>query len=116
MATKKMMQGDSYSVPFVITMNGSTEITPDMVVELELCIGNEDGAQIRKTYTGGGVRYDYASRKWFFRPTQQETFDLEPGSYDAIARMKFSDAPDADIVGVSIGRISITDTQSEEVL
>lgn len=116
MATKKMMQGDSYSVPFVITINGSTEITSDMVVELELCIGNKDGAQIRKTYTSGGVRYDSALKKWFFRPTQQETLDLEPGSYDVIARMKFSDAPDADIVGVSIGRILITDTQSGEVL
>ena len=116
MATKKMMQGDSYSIPFVITMNGSTEITPDMVAEVELCIGNADGAQLRKTYSGGGVWYDYTSRKWFFRPSQQETFEMEPGSYDAIVRLKFSDSSEADVIGVQIGRIAITDTQSEEVI
>lgn len=116
MATKKMMQGDSYSIPFVITMNGSTEITPDMVAEVELCVGNEDGAQIRRTYTGGGVWYDYEYKKWFFRPTQQETFDLEPSSYEVIVRLKFSDIPYSDVIGVKIGRIIINDTQSEEVI
>lgn len=116
MATKKMMQGDSYSIPFVLTMNDTTGITPDMIAELELCIGNDDGASLRKTLSANSVWYDDVSRKWFFRPSQQETLDMEPGSYDVIVRMKFSDDANADVIGVKIGRIEIGDTQSEEVI
>lgn len=116
MATRKMMQGDSYSVPFTLTMNGTTDITPDTVADIELCVGNENGAQLRKTFSGGGVWYDQEAKRWFFRPTQQETLELDPGSYDAIVRMKFSKTSDSDVIGVQIGRIIITDTQSEEVI
>lgn len=116
MAVIKMMQGDSYSIPFTIMMNDTTEVTPDIVSELELCIGNEDGASIRKTLSAETVWFEYSSRQWFFRPTQQETLRLNPGSYNVIARMKFSNDEDSDVIGVEIGRIIIADTQSEEVI
>lgn len=116
MATKKMMQGDSYNIPFTLTMNGTTEIAPDMIADLELCVGDDNGVAIRKTYDSGTVFFDDVERKWFFRPSQEETLAMEPGSYDVIVRMKFSDDPNADVVGIRIGRISIGDTQSEEVL
>lgn len=116
MATRKMMQGDSYHIPFKITINDTTDVVPDMVTEMELCIGNVDGAAIRKTFSSDTLQYDDLERRWFFKPTQQETLNLEPGSYDVIVRMKFSDTADADVIGVHIGRISIVDTQSEEVI
>lgn len=116
MAAMRMMQGDSYSIPFTITMNDSAEVTPDIISELELCIGNENGASIRKTFSAETVWFDDATRQWFFRPTQQETLRLEPGNYSVIARMKFNNDDDSDVIGVDIGRITIVDTQSEEVI
>lgn len=116
MATKKMMQGDSYSLPFTITMNGTTEITPDLIAELELCVGDENGVSIRKTFSSESVQYDYTERKWFFRLTQQETLNLEPRGYDVVVRIKLSNSDDADVIGIPIGRIIITDGQSEEVI
>ena len=116
MAVKRMMQGDSYPLPFTITMNGTTAMTPDLVSEMEVCIGNESGVAIRKTLSAGSVWYDDVEQKWFFRPSQQETLDLDPGIYDVVARLKLSAEPDADVVGIKIGRISITDGQSEEII
>lgn len=116
MAAIKMMQGDSYSIPFTITMNGTTEITPDIVSELEVCVGRENKTSIRKMFSAESVWFDETSRQWFFRPTQEETLHMDPGSYDAIARMKFRNGDETDVIGVEIGRISISDTHSEEVI
>lgn len=116
MATKKMMQGDSYPIPFTITLNGTTNITPDMISELELCVGSEDEPAIRKTFGGGTVGYDTVEEKWFFRPSQQETLDMEPGVYEVIVRLKFGSGSDSYVIGVKIGKIIIYNTQSEEVI
>ena len=116
MAAKRMIQGDSYPLPFTITMNGTTEITPDLIAEMELCIGDENGVLIRKTFSSGSVWYDDIERKWFFRPSQQETLGLDPQGYDVVVRIKLSDSADADVIGIPIGRIIITDGQSEEVI
>ena len=116
MATKKMMQGDSYALPFRITINGTTDITPDIVSELELCIGNDDTVEVRKTLSAGGVWYNESLKRWFFRLSQQETFGIDPGTYDVIVRPKFANGADSDVIGIKIGRIMITNTQSEEVI
>lgn len=116
MTTKKMMQGDSYPVPFTITLNSTTSVTPDMISELEVCAGSEDDIAIRKTFASGEVWYDETAEMWFFRPSQQETLDMEPGDYEVIARLKFGTGENACVIGVKIGRISISDTHSEEVI
>lgn len=112
METMKMMQGDSRILSFSIFLNGEDAISPDTAEDIEVCIGNEDGALIRKIYSGGDVAYDASSGKWALRLSQQETLDLDPDIYDVIARVKFGD----DVYGVNIGRIMILDGQSEEVI
>lgn len=116
MAVFKMMQGDSYIVPFSITVNKTNHLTPDMISELEVCVGDDGGAKIRKTFSSGEVGYDDILNKWFFRPTQEETFSLEPGGYDVEARVKFGEDKNANVVGMKIGRITILDSQSEEIV
>ena len=116
MATKKIMQGDSYSLRFTLTLNEETNVTPDMVSEVELCIGNDEGAEIRKTYTAGEVWYDNSVGKWFFRLSQENTLGMDPGSYGIIVRPKFKSDVNADVIGVKIGNVVIIDTYSEEVI
>ena len=116
MATKKIMQGDSYNLPFVLTLNGTTDITPYFVAELELCIGNDDTVEVRKMFSSGGVWYDESMKRWFFRLSQQESFGLDPNTYDVVVRVKFADDNNADVIGLRIGRITVINTQSEEVI
>ena len=116
MASRKIMQGDSYAIPFVITLNEKTSITPDMVSEIEVCIGADDVNAVRKTYTSGGIWYDTIAKKWYFRMNQEETLSMDPGGYNAIARVKFNGDSNADVIGVKIGSIVVNDTYSEEVI
>lgn len=111
MATVRMMQGDSYALLINLThMDGV--ITPDLVADVEISIGDS----IRKTYSGGEVLFDSIEQQWYIKPTQEETLALEPGGYEAMARIKFSDAADADVKGIKIGQVIITDSLSEEVI
>jgi hypothetical protein len=71
---------------------------------------------IRKTFSSGTVWYDDGERKWFFRPSQQETLGLDPQGYEVVVRIKLSNSADADVIGIQIGRLIITDGQSEEVI
>ena len=111
MAKIKMMRGDSYIVFVKLTQQGNP-LTPDMVADVEICIGD----QIRKTYSGGDVGYDSSRDLWYFRPSQEETLALEEGSYETIARVKYSSGQDADVKGISIGKITMTETNSREVI
>ncbi len=106
----KMMQGDSYPVFIDLKQDGVT-LTPDMIDDLEVCVGEN----LRKTYSGGGVAFDTGTQMWYIRPTQQETLDLPEDSYTVIVRVKYKNQP-ADVKGISVGRITIRDTHSEEVL
>lgn len=116
MAAIKIMQGDSYSIPFSITMNGSSAITPDMLSELELSVGNNNGVVIRKTFSTGEVWYDQAIEQWLFRPTQEETIKMIPGAYEVVARPKLNNGEYSDVIGVEVGRIAVAKGQSKEVI
>lgn len=116
MASQKIMQGDAYALPFEVTINEKTIITPDLVSEIEICIGTDDLTAVRKTYSSGGVWYDYNEKTWYFRLNQEETLSMDPGGYTVIARVKFNGDSNADVIGTKIGSIVITDTFSEEVI
>ena len=109
MASIKIMQGDSYVIPVNLTLNGYP-MTPDMVDDVEVCVGEG----LRKTFSEGGVGYDTSKQRWYIRPTQEETLALEVEGYDVIARVKFSNG--ADVKGIKVGTIVVLDTHSEEVL
>ena len=112
MASIKIMQGDSYAVFFGLDFN-EEPITPDMLSDVEIVVGNGD---IRKLYSSGEVIYDKDLKEWYFRPTQNETFALEPESYEVQARVKFRTGEYSDVKGITIGRIEILDANSEEVI
>jgi hypothetical protein len=108
-----MMQGDSYPVFVSITLKETGEpITPDMISELEICVGES----LRKTYSSGEVAYDDDEKEWYFIPTQDETFTMEPGAYEAQARPKFTNGQYSAVRGINVGTIVIIDAKSNEVI
>lgn len=113
MATVKMMQGDSFAVFFAIRMNDTDDlITPAMVSEVEVYVGDS----IRKTYTSGEVSYDESQLQWYFVPSQENTFSLDPDSYEVQARVKFRNEQYSSVRGINLGYIMILDAHSEEVI
>ena len=113
MASIKMMQGDSYAVFVSLRMKETGEsITPDMVSDVEICVGDS----LRKTYASGEVLYDEELREWYFVPSQEETFTLEPDSYEVQARIKFPNGQYSAVRGIKVGSIVIQDAHSEEVI
>ena len=111
MATVKMMQGDSYFVFFDLLQDG-TALTPSLIADVEVSVGEN----LRYQYSTGTVGYDTTSRQWYFRPSQAETLAAEATQYEVIARVKYANHINADVRGVNIGRISIEDGLSEEVI
>ena len=111
MATFKMMQGDSYPV-FIDLEQYGTNLTPDMIDDLEVSVGEV----LRKTFSGGGVGYDTVTAQWYIRPAQQETLDMEVGAYEVIVRVKYRNKPQADVKGITVGKIRITESYSKEVI
>jgi hypothetical protein len=111
MAAVVIMQGDSYPVLIDIEQDG-VALTPDMIDDVEVCVGTE----LRKTYSAGEVGYDIDSGRWFIRPTQQETLNLDEDAYQVIVRVKYKNQPWPDVVGALAGRIMIRGSNSKEVL
>jgi hypothetical protein len=111
MALIKMMRGDSYIVFVNLTQQGYP-LTADMVTDVEICVGEN----LRKTYSGGEVGYDTLRSMWYFRPSQSETLALDEGTYEVIVRVKYSPVQDADVKGIPVGRITMLDTHSQEVI
>lgn len=113
MASVKMMQGDSYAVFVALQLKDSgSVITPDMVSDVEVYVGDS----IRKLYSAGEVRYDDTMLQWYFIPTQEETFGLEPGGYPVQVRVKFRNGAYSFIKGIEVGALTIVDANSEEVI
>ena len=113
MASVKIMQGDSYAVFVALRIRQTGEpITPDMVSEVEITVGES----LRKTYSAGEVHYDFDQGLWYFIPSQEETFAMEPDSYEVQARPKFANGQYSTVKGISVGNIIILDANSEEVI
>lgn len=113
MATVKMMQGDSYAVFVALRFRETREpITPDMISDVEIHVGDS----LRKTYSSGEVMYDEDQKQWYFIPSQQETFALDPDGYKVQARIKFRNGQHSAVRGIDVGTINIDDAHSEEVI
>lgn len=101
-----MMQGDAYSLPIVLRQ-GELLITPEMVLRLEITIGN-----LTRTYPGV-VRYDEENGQWLFPLTQEQTFAFKAGRTPPVqARIKFNDES---VVGAK-GKTVTPTFASQEVL
>lgn len=115
MAVKKkrleMMRGDSFFVSFILSV-GETPVTPDMVTDVEVLVRD----RIHRIWSRGGVGYDASSGKWYFRPTQQETLDMEACGYDVIACVKLANGEDAEVKSFPIGQILMLESHRKDVI
>lgn len=111
MATVKMMQGDSYAVFFALKLSGEP-LTPDVLSDVEIYVGDN----LRKLYSAGEVFYDTNFREWFFIPSQMETLEMEPESYEVQARVKFRNGQYSAVKGIRVGMLTILDGTSKEVI
>lgn len=109
MATIKMMQGDSWPI-FISLKSGNTVITPDLVDDMEVSLGES----LRYTMSGGTVRYDVETLRWYILPTQEDTLGLDVEVYEVIARVKFKG--NEYVKGIKTGSILMFDSNSEEVI
>ena len=104
-------QGDSVAIFLDLTVNGQT-LTPDMVDDLEVYVGEDLGYY----YRNGGVKFDNATQRWYIWPTQEETFNLDEGSYKVEIRPKYRDQH-VTVKGYELDdKIKVKRTASREVL
>ncbi len=108
MATQKIMRGDTYPIFFKLTQD-ETNLTPSMLADVEICVGEE----LNINATEGRIGYDDTLAMWYFQPAQDETLAMEADTYDVIARVKY---PNGYVKGVSIGKLMVLDTYSEDVM
>ena len=106
-----IMQGDSYPIYIELTQD-SEILMPEMIAELEICVGE----QLRKLYSSGDVKFDREYGQWYIYPTQAETLALQPGSYQVFVRVRYKNTETEEVVGVRVGRITVTDSISEVVI
>lgn len=104
----KIKQGDAYSIPVRVVLNGAA-IAAEDAAEIEFYIGG-----YRKLYPGE-VTYSAEDGYFYIPLTQSETFAWEANSAVALdARVKFSGG---DVRGTErMTSIGIVDAVSEEVL
>lgn len=105
-----VMQGDSYPV-FIELTQGGYVLTPDMVEEVEICVGDT----LAFKASAGEVGFDSNLQRWYIRPTQAQTLAMEATDYSVIARVKYTNDP-ADVKGINCGRIRVNETFSTEVI
>lgn len=77
-----VMQGDRYSVPFILRAQDGTIITDEMVKTVVLNLGN-----MSRQYPGDVT---YADGKWLFPMSQKQSFAMK-GSVEPQARIEFND-------------------------
>ena len=105
----KIKQGDQYSVPVLIRLNGE-EVNVDDVAEVEFTFGNG----IRKLFPGD-VQYNSADGCFYLPLTQDETFDFPANSSMTLdIRVKFVGG---NVIGVQrMESFSVADATSEVAL
>ena len=78
----QFMQGDRYSVPFILRAQDGTLITDSMVKTVVLNLGN-----MSRQYPGDVT---YEDGKWLFPMSQKQSFAMK-GSVEPQARIEFND-------------------------
>ena len=107
-----IMQGDSYPIYMELTQDGAP-LTPDMVAELEVCVGDK----LRKLYSSQQVLFDESSDRWYIHPAQEETLGLEANTnYDVFVRIRYKGTIPEEVLGMRLGQIAVRDGTSEAVI
>ena len=102
-----MMQGDQYGLPISLYRKDGSSLTSSDIRELEIMIGD-----VRKLLSRGEISFDEGKQEFIVRLEQKDTFRLK-GDEDVKARVKL---PAGDVVGISLGKIDVTESRSKVVL
>ena len=101
-----MKQGDQYALPIQIETNegiaGATTFA-----DLEVFLGS-----VRKTLSGGDIKYNSGTKTFNVYFTQKDTFKLN-GAEELQIRCKFDSG---DVIGIKAGSYSVEDSLSRVVL
>ena len=101
-----MMPGDQYALPIQIeTSEGIAGATT--FADLEIFLGS-----VRKTLSGGNIKYNSDTKTFDVYFTQKDTFKLG-GSEKLQIRCKFDNG---DVIGIKAGSYSVEDSLSRVVL
>lgn len=101
-----MMQGDSYGLEIEIRDSENQVVTDASVSDVEIAIGT-----IKKTYKSGKVLF--SNGKWIIPLKQEETFRFPKTGVKAQVRVVWANG---NVEGCSLGRISVFESISKEVL
>lgn len=106
-------QGDSYPILINLVHDDDVPLTPEMVEEVEISISN--ALFLRKSKDE--VFYDSVEKQWYIHPTQEQTFALDAGNHEMVARVKYLDAPRPVVVGIRFDDVlTVLKSHSREVL
>ena len=104
-----IMQGDSYKLSIQLCKADKSNLTPTDVNYVEISIG-----RLTKNSKNGAVTYDSENGLWLFPLTQEEAFNMYPGTpVKAQARVKWLSG---DVEGIDLGMVSVYESISKEVL
>lgn len=103
-----MMQGDAYGQPVMLKRRTGEIITPDDVLEIEICIDD-----VRKTYADGGVIWNAEIERWVVPLTQEETFSFPASRVSAQARVMLTSGY---VEGIDLGMVVVRESRSKVVL
>lgn len=103
------MQGDQYYIPFSIKFDDGSVADGGTFDDVEIVLGG-----IRKTMSGGAVTYDVVSGSFLFPITQAESFKLIPGT--PVLQIRVKPKESSDVIGVYVGPVSVTKSESKAVL
>lgn len=79
-----IIQGESFPIP-VLLQKGSKNLGPQDVEDLQIGV-----AGIHKKYSTAGLRYDDASGRWIFHPSQDDTLGAAAGIHALQVQIKYA--------------------------
>ena len=91
-----IMQGDAYYIPFLFFDDDETQITDDMVTEVEIQFGG-----LKKTMSSGEITY--SDGEFLFPLTQAESSGMV-GTVKVLAWLTFTNG---DRIGASFGHVIV---------
>ncbi len=103
-----IMQGDQYALPVELLDADDTPLSPEKLSDVEIVVGS-----MRKTLSGGEIKYSEELAAYLFPLTQAETFALRDHQHPAQVRVKSNSG---EVVGHKLGSITVVPSTSKEIL
>lgn len=101
----KILQGDSFYIPFEITVDGVEQVTEDDIEKVEIAVGD-----LVKYYP---EEISFMDGRFLFHLSQEETFSMSEGPLEVQVRVKFATG---NTVGQKVGPIDVRKSITSEVL